>query len=67
MSLAQRLHKLTRLWPPAPCPECAARPPIFCIAHADDSVPDFPAGPCPTCGMQRTTVLIVVGVSCDAI
>jgi hypothetical protein len=61
----RRLERLFRIFPPEKCAQCLARPPIYCIEHEDDPVPDFEEGPCPVCGSMRYTVPIVVGVDCD--
>jgi hypothetical protein len=67
MSLERRLRDLARIWPPAPCPACQARPAIVCVPDEDAPVPPFPEGRCPVCGRVRYTVALVIGVDCDAI
>ena len=65
--MERRLAKLQTIWPPAPCPECAARPAIVCVAGEDDSAPCYPEGVCRRCGRKLFTVPILVGVECDSI
>jgi hypothetical protein len=65
--MERRLQNLTRIWPPAPCPDCQRRPALVCIPHEDDPVPDYPEGRCDTCGRLLYTVSILVGVDCEAL
>jgi hypothetical protein len=65
--MEKRLQKLTRLWPPEPCPACMARPALVCVPNAETPTPNFPEGVCRECGRILYTVPVLIGVDCDEI
>lgn len=65
--MERRFERLIRVWPPAPCAACAARPAVVFLEEEGDPVPEFPEGVCPACGRTRYSVLVIVGVSADAV